>query len=216
MKQFIIFLLCLNTCELISQDLPIRDMFTASGYTLANGKKYDESISGSKYLKDHWNSKAMVYTVEGKSFEISNINFDVLLGAFVTRTSDGKLLGLNDNIVLYVVFENINFKVVDNQYMEVISDQKNEIYKGYFLSLKEGNIDPFSKKKTTDDTYVIDYKYYLKDINGLSTIQLNKRSFYKLIKEEDKEQIEKYIKENSLDIKDENDLKQIFKFYNSI
>jgi len=100
-------------------------------------------------------------------------------------------------------------------FFSLISEGKITLLKKTNLLIMESNYNVTMDVGTKSDNYVKKDKYYVKTGDKISEVKLKKKIILKKFKE-NAEKVESYITENNLKLKDENDLKQIFDFYNNL
>ena len=110
----------------------------------------------------------------------------------------------------------IDSELYENGYYEVIATSKEkELLKRYEVTIREGSFNPMTLQKLTKDSYIIKSKYFIHAQNIMAEISLKKSKFLKIF-EEDSDIIKKFLSDNKLSLKDDNDLKKIFNYYDSL
>lgn len=215
MKRAITFLLLLTICSLNAQNLPATDIVNESGFITS--KSIDENpIKGSVLLSDNWVSDAVVKTIEGNTYLPEAINYNVELATFVIKIAEDSLFTLDKTKVKSIEFKSKSFEILNDKYYENLSKGKLNVYKEYYLSLKKGAIDPISKSKISDDKYVIKSNYFLRENDNLEEIRVSKKNVLKLFSKDKVNEVKKFIKTNKLGVKEDEDLRQILEYYNSL
>lgn len=182
-------------------------------------------VEGSNYLFNNWANMASIYTIDNKGYKIPKVNFNVKFNRFEANLSDGSkdsIFAFNSKTIDKVVIGNQEFvkKVVEgkgsNYFLELIQrGDKISLLKSYNATLISGNVNPMTQKKLTDDKISINFIYYI-DRNGkLEDIKLKKSTVLKLMSDKNGE-LKTFINENKLSFKEEDDIKKIFNYYNSI
>jgi hypothetical protein len=215
MKRSITLLLLLIICSLDAQNLPATDIVNESGFIASKSAK-ENPITGSVLLSDNWVSDAVVKTIEGNTYLPKAINYNVELATFVIKIAEDSLFTLDKTKVKSIQFKSKSFEILNDKYYENLSKGKLNLYKEYYLSLKKGAIDPISKSKISDDKYVIKSKYYINENDSLKELKISKKQILKLCTKDKVNAVKKFIKENKLSVKEDDDLRKILKYYNSI
>lgn len=208
----IIFLIVLTSG---AQNLPAVDIVSESGFVV-NDANSDLGIEGTVYLNENWDSVAEVITHDDKNYTVEAINFNVKLETFVVKSSEGKLLTLNKDRVKYIKYNSSIFEIINGKYLEQFSTGEVEIYKEYYLAIISGAIDPMTKDKLTNDKYDIKAKYYHKEGNDIIEFKPTKKNIFNLFEKDKAGKVKTYIKKQNLSIRDEDDLKQILKYYSTL
>ena len=178
-----------------------------------------EQIDGSPYFNDDWSS-GTIKLMSGVELKIESCKYDVY---------EGKLMFLKDEIPLY--FSNPedikSFTIGSSKFINLKLDKNNDFYEKLFegkdfLLLKEYKCVYVEGKETdginpaTNDKYSVNANYYFKKGNeDFKRVKFKEKSVTKLMLDKENE-IKKYIQENKLKFKDENDLIEIFEFYSTL
>jgi hypothetical protein len=161
-------------------------------------------------------SDAVVYTNVDKTYLPKHINFNVKLGTFIVNIAADSLFTLATTRVKSVKFHSTSFEILNDKYYENLSKGKLNVYKDYYLSIKKGAIDPISKSKISEDKYVIKSKYFLNEDDSLEELKLSKKNILKLCEKDKVNDVKKFIKENKLSVKQDENLRKILAYYNSL
>ncbi len=239
MKKIFLFIgLFFITFSYSQEGKPIglnRDMNNHSSNFTSGGKgiwvklyssSSSSNIEGSNYLFDNWLNSASIYAIDKKGYKISGINFNVKYNRFEARLSDvskeDSTFVFNSNSINKVVIGNQEFvkKEFDgkgvNYFIEVITQgNKISLLKSYRTSLMAGASNPMTKEKFTDDKIVIIPTYYIERNGQLEEVKLKKSSMLKLMSDK-KSEVKDFLSKTKLSFKEEDDIKKIFTYYNSI
>ena len=206
----------------------------SSGYgsnnfmTFRNGewvkdKSNEDSYSGSNYLFDSWSNKAEIYDLKGKGYKLINCNFNVAsnrIEAMLDNTED-KTFVFNSRDISKIKIGDKYFakKKIDNNpnyLLEVIQQgDKLALLKSYSAVIVPGNVNPMTQKKINEDKISINSSYYVERDGTLEEIKLKKSTVLKLMSDK-KDKLKSFLSENKLSFKEDNDIKRIFGYYNSI
>jgi len=180
------------------------------------------NTKGSPYYNDSF-ILGKVYTNENKFFE-ALLRYDAY--------NDEMQMKQNGNIIALLKFENGKVEI-DNKTYEALSytDDKGSNEIGYFENLtKPGNTKLLlhKSKKFVEGTkaqnsytsdkpamFKDDINYYLNKEGTLNLIKLSKKNILKLLSDKKKE-LDSYVSENKLKLRDELDFVQLINFYNSL
>ena len=177
------------------------------------------NVKGSPYLFDTWTNVANIFSGDGKSYTVRNMNYDTKIDRFVTKISVDSVYVFNTRSLKQVKANNQFFKLYKkgNQYsyLELIAFGKGkEILKQSVKKIKKGAKDPFTNSYK-QDKYVLKVNYFINSEAGMQELELKKKPFLALFGK-DASQIKKYIKKHRLSIKEDLDIAEIFKYYNQI
>ena len=101
-------------------------------------------------------------------------------------------------------------------FLEVIAFNKNiEILKEYVKRIKKSSLNPMTQVKP-NDCYVNKETLYVKKGDVIKELKLNKKAFGRLFNKEDAKKVLNFIKENDINIKDENRLQTILNYHNTL
>lgn len=190
-------------------------------YTMASGAQ-NTLVKGSTYLFPDWKTKAIVSTKSGKSYKLSGLNYDAKLDKLVAKIGVDSLFSFNPSTIDQAIINNRTFKrYLDpefsrNSFYEVLVDNKSsQLLKRINVTVKDGYINPMTKTQEVSDSYTFKESYFIYREDSVTKISSKKREFLKMFKEKSIA-LKEYMKSNKLSIKKENDLKQIFKFFNTL
>lgn len=233
MNKYVVFLLALavNFSFAQSSSISSRKDFSNSRTLMSNNGLWitnnaaNSKIKGSPYLFESWNSdNALIYMSDERAYRIRSINYNVQLERFEAKFAEDSVLALNPKNIKKIMVDNRTFKryldpeFLRNSYFEELVKTKSiTILRKFETEIIEGNFNPMTQQKMTDDHMVKIEKYYsTEDGKILAEIKLTKGAILKLIDSDKKDALKQYTKENDLNFKDINDLKVIIKYYNSI
>ncbi len=214
-----LFILLLNLFSNVfsQQVIDLVDAFQGSLVQMES-KPADKQIDGNPYFNEDW-KKGTVKFLNGDEFKVESFKYDVNLERllflkedvvyYIPNKEDIEKFTIGTSNFIYSKYDNINKQT----FFEVLSES-NEIkllkrYKCVYVEGKKGDgIAP-----GTNDKYCINKSYYIKIANDPAIkYKLKKNEVLQLMSDK-KELVEKYIKENKLKFKNENDLIKLFEFY---
>ena len=143
---------------------------------------------------------------------MNKANYNIQDGVFQSYVGDS-LFTFRINNIEKVVLNNKTYKNVyrngKNNVYEVIYESDNiSIYKEYRVEIIAASNDPMVSR--TSNKYSQNKSYYSKVGSNYTSFRLNKKGVLELLDEEDKTDIQKFVKKNKLSFKRENDLVKIF------
>lgn len=182
------------------------------------------NLVGTPYLFNNWYSRNDIYAGE-KIYHFDNINYNAQYERFESRISSDSVFVVDPQSVKEIVINNKKFRRyldpinVRNTYMEVVCTiGDTEILKKYYTTIQEGAFNPMTQQKLTNDKIVIKAEYFVKEADDkISEVKLKKSSILKYIDDaQDQSNVKTYAKVNDLDFKDEDDLKRIMNYYDTL
>jgi hypothetical protein len=110
----------------------------------------------------------------------------------------------------------VSGKKIPNTYLQILFDDKIVFYKNRIKSLIRADYKEAYSDNRTYDSFEDNAQYFLKHENGdIEEIKLSKKSLLQAF-ESQKEQVENFIKINSLDLKKETDTIKLITFYTGL
>jgi len=178
-----------------------------------------EKILGSYLLFDDWINNCKIQ-LKGKQFTLNNVNFNIPTNEFMSEIGKDSVFAIHGKHIDFIEIENKVFKYYlyegQNKFFEVLLD--NELMLS-FLKGFNTRILPRSEMGMLNRPYdeiKKQEKYFITNGTEIVKVKLNKKEILKYIKKDKQSKILKYIKERRLSFKKEKDVKEIFKYYNSI
>lgn len=176
-------------------------------------------VEGNPYLFEKW-STGIIKLESGANLKMESCMYDLY---------HERLMFLQDENPLYFSNpEDIDrFTVGTSEFINIKNETNNDFYEilveGKDLKLlKKYNCDIIKGKETngitqaTADKFKITNDYYLKkgDVE-LIKVKIKEKDILKLLSNKEQE-VKKYIQDNKLNLKNENDLVELFKFYSTL
>ncbi len=172
-------------------------------------KTENSNIKGSFYLYKNWKNKSSIITRNNKKYDLPNINFDLDIEKFISKTS-------KDSVFIYTDLKEIKisdnkFIKIENKYFEILIDKPSKIsfFKNYSGKLKKAVLNKMTNQQLRPAEYVKLIKYFTLKNNQLSEVKLSKKNILKTIDPKNQKEIKKYIKDNKLSYKKEKDVLKI-------
>ncbi|MCB0373564.1 MAG: hypothetical protein KDD31_11180 [Muricauda sp.] len=175
--------------------------------------------SAESYLFSSWENYGSVY-VGKKVFRINNINYDIKMGQFMTKTDKDSLFIYNKHSIDSIEVNGRRFKKYYDPSSEnervafaelLFSSNDMTIAKGYYISETASSPNPMINRPTT--SIKLKTSYYLVRDNALIPFGLNKRNILKELKSSELQQKAKdFAKDNHLSFNTDSDVVQILKY----
>lgn len=233
MNKYLVFLLALSINFSFAQSSSVssrsdfsnsRTLMSNNGLWITNSSG-NTAIKGSPYLFDTWKSdNALIYMSNDRAYKIRSINYNVQLERFEAKFAEDSVLALNPKNINKIVINNRTFKrYLDPQFLrnsyfeELVKTKSITILRKFETEVIEGNFNPMTQQKISDDHMVKNEKYYnTEDGKTLSEMKLAKGAILKLVDSDKKDALKQYAKDNDLNFKDINDLKILMRHYNTL
>ncbi|NJB72759.1 hypothetical protein GGR42_003250 [Saonia flava] len=124
---------------------------------------------------------------------------------------DGKKMG-------FKTFIDVKGRTLNGYLTELVQGETYDLYRRINVKYTEGQKaqNSFIKAIPNRFSHFTEYYFQQKGVNRMDEISLKNGKLLKLVKEEDKEKLKVFLKENDLNIKDENDLIKVFEFLNKV
>ncbi|OBX22395.1 MULTISPECIES: hypothetical protein [Bizionia] len=159
----------------------------------------------------------IIHTVDDKYYKFDNGNYNSMSDKLVIKLDVGKFYEFNDKDIVFALINNtkaIKLKDEDEKmkYFFVL-DQNSEftILKRIKAKIIKGNFSKMTKERISKDKYFVYHDFYLLQNDKLEEIKLNNKTFKMLFKDHEK-QLKKYVEENELSIKNEQDFLQMLRY----
>jgi len=157
------------------------------------------------YLNPTWKNKGELI-VDGKKHTIRNINFNISRNEVSCRLKNGKYFVFSSVDVREFSINNKYFKKNGRSYYEVLVEEDNTyFYKRYDVRYQEGVTHRIGGGTVGSGRMSTSYAYLIKKGNESKTIELSKKSILHLFEDQQNE-LKKFVKENDLSYKKEEDL----------
>jgi hypothetical protein len=218
MKNILFIISLLSSILFFSQERKISyGTYRGSGNLRYHSTTND--VEGSNYLFKDWNNTNVIFfTNQNLSFNTLNIN--IVNNTFERLVSDTQCFVFDLKFIKYAIINNKKYQYfysendAKERIFEVIAESKKvKILKGFMQVFEKGK--PNLIDTDPVDKYVLQTKYYLKKGDKIERFKLRKRKILALL-EDKKDEIVKFVKKNKLSYKNEDNLKMIFNYYNSL
>tara|TARA_R110002073_G_scaffold336208_1_gene530872 strand:- start:15582 stop:16280 length:699 start_codon:yes stop_codon:yes gene_type:complete len=232
MKKIVCLLVAINFCQVYAQgnflfgsgvnsptDMDIRGRYASK---MSNAKAVDK-VRGTPYMFENWNNNSEILTEDKKTYQIADLNYNVSSDMFAVKISTDSVFIFRPDYLKEVTINNRTFKkkldVVSglfNYYEVIATSEKGEILKRSRKTIRTGITNRLTMQREPD-YYVLkeDYYYLNFDDESIQELPLKKKNVLKVLGSKSV-QIKEYVSEHKLSVKDEEDLQQIFKFYDSL
>jgi hypothetical protein len=202
----------------------IRSSLNLDGFREA-GNKHQPNVDGSPYLFKSWNNNSKIF-YEDKEFVITSFNYNVYSERFESRLSEDSIFIINPRNIKTILINDKEFgRYLDpeynrNSYFEQITKFDHyHLLKKYTIRIKPGSINPLTKVKLSNDALVQGEEFYICDIednNSLKKIKIKKSTIQSLLDKENLVNVNNYVKQKGLNYNQEDDLKKIMDYYNTL
>ncbi len=180
-------------------------------------------ILGSMYLFDNWTTQATLLTDTGKSFTITNLNYDTKTNRFVSKMGLDSVFVFNPTDLKEVLVNKKKYKrfpsIVNNfdfSYYNITARVKSAyILKESKKILRDGVLNKLTQKKSKSK-YISSSKYYYYNNEKFTELVLKKKTVLALLDADKRKSVKKYAKKKSLSFKKDEDLKEILNYYNKL
>ena len=177
-------------------------------------------VDGSVHVFKKWDNKGIVIVDEEQKFSIDNINFNALSNQIESKIDESKVYIFDFNFVEDIFINNRRFSSYklhgDNRVFEVIySDNSFSILKDYKASIKKKDPDPLMLTQHKEE-HIIKSKLYVIRNGNFEKFKFSKRNFLNQFDKSSKNDIQKFIKENKLSLKDPYHMRDIAKYAMSL
>ena len=212
MKSFLVLLISLCCSVAYTQNSNYNSPQSLSAISNNNATNFgaytffsnsSKIIERSLHLFTGWNNNAVIQTLDGKKFTITNINLNLQRNTFESKISKDSLFTFNFNridkfIVNNKIFKNFYYND-DNRVYEIIYESESlMLIQGFEIQLLEGSANPMLNRK--NDKYVKKQSYYTREGEVIKSFKLNRKTLIRLFKDDMVKvaKIENYIKTNKL------------------
>lgn len=192
----------------------MRGIMTAVGFV--NPKARTE---GSAYYYEDWDSEAMIYLKDQGRHKVSQVNINLYDNTLDALYDGNNVFTFDTKELMQVVIGKTIFRpfMLDKKLriLELFYNNKAAIYKHNYVSYSKSSANPMINRKT--NKYIKNERLYLYRDGQLIKIKLAKKAFAKLFASGlmSQEVIERYISDNNLSLKKEDDLIQVLNFVNN-
>ncbi|WP_443943688.1 hypothetical protein ACJVDH_12245 [Pedobacter sp. AW1-32] len=223
MKLLVIFLLA---CSIGAVNVQAQGYFMqdVSGKPIKTNTY--ENISGSPYLFENW-IKGTVTTLSGKKYNISDLKMDLIANKLLFKDSVNEVLSFSENITSFALqpdesdSKTLIFKtgfsgskgLRASDFVQVLTEGKTTLLKKTNKIVSESrayNSSTVDKSITTSIVY-----YFVNEDKENILLVLNKKNFAQNFSSH-QDKIEAFLKDNKVNLKDEDDLIKIVTYYNAL
>jgi len=188
---------------------------------------FDKNIEGSPYASNDFQPTSVFYGDEPSGqlyYRYNGYNQEIEIKKQNLVSEPIRALGKDKKIKIMVNGRFMSFKtfidkngVTQNGYLTLINDGKFKLYKKLNITFKEAKKATNSLTKDVPARFTQFTEYYLESEDGkrINEIELNNKKFLKLVESSKQESVKKFIKENKIKLKDENDIQVVLNFLNS-
>ena len=184
------------------------------------GKIEDKTIKGSVYLFPNWNGIHKVTTKNGEKIQLLNLNYNIKNKTLESYVSSDSVFQYDIDKFDFFLKSNLKYKVIEinnvkGLFQEIYYSPKLMLYKEPLISITSGVINPLTQEKMQQDSYELNFVYYLFVNNKFEKINLKKADLFKHFTKE-KNLIKEFVSKNNLDYSDEVSFIKILNYLNTI
>lgn len=183
-------------------------------------KRTRKIIDGTRYIWKEWNNEGLVEASNGKTYKVSEINFNAQNNWFEVNVHKDSTYAFNRRKINKVqindrVFVNVHFPEAQRDFVveEIAKSNNFVIIKKYNIEIIYGSHDPM--RGSTRDKYKLLYDYYIKEGESLEKLKLKKSVITKLYGDNAKK-VATYAKSEKLSFKDDAELARIIAYANTL
>lgn len=194
--------------------------FTTSTGAWIPAKPNKNIILGSTYLFSNWVGQYKVASTSGQIATLFNLNYNIKEQTLEASMSNDSVFQYDIEKIDYILHGKNKYKVLDNGeikglFMEIISSEKIKVYKGYSIEIIEGSLNPLTQEKISEDTYQQSIQYYYVQNEKYQKFKPSKKSILKLLNDKSVE-MKDYFSKHNFDFDNDQDLKTLFNYYNTL
>ena len=173
----------------------------------------NSDMTSSCYLFKNWENNATIL-FNNNEYLIKNMNYDALNGKFVSQISKDSVFIFYNLDKVFIVGK--TFIKINNRYYQSLdsSNPKNGFLKEYYIKEIKPEVHVISNKVLKSGEIKLMQKYYFNLDNNLIEVKLRKKDVLEVFKLH-KEEISNYVKNNKLSYQNEEDVLNIYRFYES-
>lgn len=200
-------------------------VITGGGIQTMNIKSKPKDTKGSYYYNDEWYT-GTVKLFSGEEVQAYPLKYDMKMNQIDIKVNESvKVISIGAvkeiiwvkptgqpeilrNVSLYKNFEGYGF-------LSVLAEGSFTLLKKTELEMLESNYNGAVDAGSESKRYIKKESYYIKSEDKISKIKKRKKTFLKRFKDK-AEKVDFFASENSLNFKNDIDLKKIFNYYNSL
>ncbi|PHR74114.1 MAG: hypothetical protein COA67_01765 [Lutibacter sp.] len=158
-----------------------------------------------------WNNKGILF-YNDKEYQISNLNYNISENKVSCQLKNGEYFLFRSADIPSFSINNKLFKKNGRSYFEVLLEEKDTyFYKRYDVRYKDGVKHRMGGGTVNPSRFVISYSYLIKSGDITKTLESNKKSILEFF-ESQQTVLKKFVKDNKLSYKKENDLVKIIRY----
>ena len=178
--------------------------------------KPDTTIEGSVYLFPIWEQLFKIELTNKMNIKLYNLNYNIQQKTLESKISKDSVYQFNIKNFDKIKLINSSYKVINGSlFQEIYIGEKIKCYKDFDVSIKSGVFNPLTQTMTTLAKYVKNVHYFYILNEEMIEFKPNKKNILKVLTNK-KVEIESEIKKKKYDLENDNDLKLLFQFYESL
>lgn len=227
MKKSIIYItLLFFVCKISAQsDIDNRNALQSMNSLNGSGvwipaKSNEKIILGSVYLFPNWIGQYKVITKSGTTTNLFNLNYNVKDQTIESSVSNDSVFQYDSDKIDYILHDKNKYKVLDDGglkglCLEICNTTKVKVYKSYSISVTTGSTNPLTQEKISEDTFDKVANYYVLNQDQYIKFKPSKKSILKLLNDKSVE-MKDYFSKHNFDFDNDQDLKTLFNYYNTL
>jgi hypothetical protein len=184
------------------------------------GKSVDNFVGGSLYLFPNWIGPYSVYLKNGKSTQLLNLNYNLNTKNLEALISKDSVFQYDLAQIDYVVNSNKRYKIIQNSqlngmFQEVFNGEKLKIFKEASLAVRKGGFDRLTQTKLEVDKYEQVFSYHIFAEDKYEKDKICRKLILKHTSDK-ADLIKKFVLQNKLNYKSDEDVNRILNYYVSL
>jgi len=174
----------------------------------------NEEITGNPFLYEDWNNEGVVYA-DGVAHSVSKLNYNMYSDEVAELKSKNEVFVFDKSAIDSLQISGRHFNKMNGSFYEVISKgDKLSLLKQHSTRVQKGQFNP-TDGSTTPSRLVRMEDYYTSQSGKVDKFKPSKGSVMDLFADKQSE-VKKFIKDEKLSYKNEEDLIRLFDFYNKL
>ena len=173
----------------------------------------DKVTEGSVFLFSTWNNSYVIESVQGNSFSINNLNYNIETTEIESKFSKDSIFQFNKADISFIHVNNRKYKILNNELYEVLFlGNKCSLFKNFKISTRKGVFNPLTQV-TSADVYMRKSEYFYMNNGGLMEFKLKKKDILNIMSDIQND-VNTFVSKNNLSYSEEEDIVKIFKNFN--
>lgn len=219
LKLSLSFIIC---CTLVGLNMQTAlAQYTEDFRAKAVLEKTYTDVKGSPYLFDDW-SLGVVKMASGSSYKDMSLKYDQVTGELIFKDKTGKAQGFADPVAEFKIIDKSNaFRIFRSGYKSIDNNSDKSFYEVLYdggttllRDPKKNIVEHRAYNSSTAVKSIVETPAYYVVLNGqVIKIKKDKKAILAVLS--NSAQLEKYIQDNKLNLKDDADLAKLMLYYDS-